>query len=136
VTDALDLDKGHPKANVWWVENRHRLPETHTHRTRSGGLHLLFRHTPRLRGTAGRIAPDIDRRGDGGYLIRRRGSPSALRSATCQSRPRAGSPVGQTEDPRRGEQAAWRRRSGDRTAATSAGALRRSEELALGSAQR
>jgi hypothetical protein len=67
--DALDLDKGHPEAGVWWAENRHRIPETRTHRTRSGGLHLLFRHTSALRCTAGRIAPGIDTRGDGGYLI-------------------------------------------------------------------
>ena len=67
--DALDLDKGHPEAGVWWAENRHRLPETRTHRTRSGGLHLLFSHTSALRCTAGRIAPGIDTRGDGGYLI-------------------------------------------------------------------
>jgi bifunctional DNA primase/polymerase-like protein len=67
--DVLDLDKGHPEAGVWWAENRHRIPETRTHRTRSGGLHLLFRHTSALRCTAGRIAPGIDTRGDGGYLI-------------------------------------------------------------------
>jgi hypothetical protein len=67
--DALDLDKGHPEAAAWWAENRNRLPKTRTHRTRSGGLHLLFRHTRTLRCTAGQIAPGIDTRGDGGYLI-------------------------------------------------------------------
>jgi hypothetical protein len=67
--DVLDLDKGHPEASAWWSENRHRLPATRTHRTRSGGLHLLFRHTSAVRCTAGRIAPGIDTRGDGGYLI-------------------------------------------------------------------
>jgi hypothetical protein len=67
--DALDLDKGHAEASLWWAENRHRLPATRTHRTRSGGLHLLFRHTYAVRCTVGRIAPGVDTRGDGGYLI-------------------------------------------------------------------
>jgi hypothetical protein len=39
------------------------------HRTRSGGLHLVFRHAPDIRCSAGRIAPGIDVRGDGGYII-------------------------------------------------------------------
>jgi hypothetical protein len=117
-------------------ENRKRLPETRTHRTRSGGLQLLFRCTPRLRCTARRIAPGVYKRCDGGHLNWRRSSPRVLPSGTFQSRPRAGSPVGHREDPRRGEQAAWGPRSGNRVAATSAGAPRLFEELALGSAQR
>jgi len=67
--DALDLDKGHPEATVWWGQQRNRLPKTRTHRTRSGGLHLVFRHNHGIRCTAGQIAPGIDTRGDGGYLI-------------------------------------------------------------------
>jgi hypothetical protein len=54
--DALDLDKGHSEANVWWAENRHRLPVTRSHRTRSGALHFLFRHTSALRCTDGSAA--------------------------------------------------------------------------------
>jgi len=54
--DALDLDRGHPEAGVRWAECRHRLPETRTHGTRSGDIHLLFRHTSALRCTAGSAA--------------------------------------------------------------------------------
>src|SRR5436309_3166419 len=42
--DALDLDSKHPEAHTWWKENRHRMPPTRVHRTRSRGLHLLFQH--------------------------------------------------------------------------------------------
>jgi hypothetical protein len=65
--DGLDLYKGHLEASVWWAENRHRLPETQTHRTLYGGLHLLLSHTSALRYTAGRIAHGIDKCGDRGY---------------------------------------------------------------------
>jgi hypothetical protein len=68
-TDALDLDRKHRHAVEWWAAHRDRLPITRVHRTRSGGLHLLFRHTPGLRCSAGRITPGIDVRGDGGYVI-------------------------------------------------------------------
>ena len=63
------------------------------------------------------------------------GSPRALRTGACRSRRRAEPPVGQGEDQRRSEQAAWGPRSGDTVAASSAGAPRRFKELALGSAQ-
>jgi hypothetical protein len=36
---------------------------------RSGGLHLLFQHADRLRSTASKIAPGVDTRGDGGYVV-------------------------------------------------------------------
>src|SRR5580700_1768530 len=40
--DALDIDSGkHPEAGHW-LQQREPI-ETRTHRTRSGGLHLLFR---------------------------------------------------------------------------------------------
>jgi hypothetical protein len=67
--DVLDLDRKHPEAGLWWTVNRHRLPVTRAHRTRSRGLHLLFQHTAGLRCTAGAIAPGVDTRGDGGYII-------------------------------------------------------------------
>lgn len=66
---ALDLDAKHPEARAWWAANRERLPATRAHRTRSGGLHLLFRHAPGLRCSAGRFALGVDVRADGGYLI-------------------------------------------------------------------
>jgi hypothetical protein len=67
--DILDLDRKHREAMVWWASHRDRLPVTRVHRTRSGGLHLLFQHAPDIRCSAGRIAPGIDVRGDGGYFI-------------------------------------------------------------------
>ena len=62
----LDLGKG---GDAWWTANRERLPPTRTHETRNGGLHLLFRHAPALRNTAGRLAPGVDTRGTGGYIV-------------------------------------------------------------------
>src|SRR5271168_3008733 len=64
--DALDLDAKHPEAAQWWTANRHRLPTT---RTRSGGLHLIFRHQPGVRCWIGRPVPGVDGRGDGGFAI-------------------------------------------------------------------
>jgi hypothetical protein len=45
------------------------LPATRVHRTRSGGLHLLFRHHAGLKCSVGRIATGVDVRADGGYVI-------------------------------------------------------------------
>jgi hypothetical protein len=67
--DALDLDRKHREPGAWWAANRHRLPETRVHRTRSGGLHLLFRHDSRLRCWTGRPVRGIDGRAAGGYIV-------------------------------------------------------------------
>jgi hypothetical protein len=68
--DVLDLDFGrHQEARDWWRENRHRIPRTRTHRTRSGGLHLLFQHDDRVHCTAGKIELGVDTRARGGYII-------------------------------------------------------------------
>ena len=45
------------------------LPRTLTVRTRSGGLHMLFRHVPGVTNSAGSLPEDIDVRGEGGYVI-------------------------------------------------------------------
>src|SRR5262249_43505748 len=67
--DVFDIDREHPEAAEWWKGNRHRVPRTRVHRTKSGGLHLVFRHAPGLRCWAARPVVGIDGRGDGGYAI-------------------------------------------------------------------
>jgi hypothetical protein len=67
--DVLDLDRKHPQAAEWWNAHRDSLPVTRVHRSRSGGLHLFFQHTPDMRCSASRIARGVDVRGDGGYVI-------------------------------------------------------------------
>jgi hypothetical protein len=68
--DTLDIDAPrHTEAAAWWQEIGRQLPPTRIHRTRSGGLHVLFRHEPGLRCWAGRPLSGIDGRADGGYII-------------------------------------------------------------------
>jgi hypothetical protein len=64
--DVLDLDAQHPEAKVWLQQNRERLPATRVHRSRSGGLHLVFEHASGLRCSNGRLARGIDTKGTGG----------------------------------------------------------------------
>ena len=66
----IDVRDGQP-GEVWLEANRYRLPATRTHMTRSGGQHLLFRQpaNANVRNSAGKIAPGVDVRGDGGYII-------------------------------------------------------------------
>lgn len=66
---VLDIDAKHPEASMWWTKHRDLLLPTWVVRTRSGGLHLWYRHVPGLRCSAGLIAPGIDVRADGGYII-------------------------------------------------------------------
>ena len=66
--DVLDIDQK-PQAREWWLENRQRIPPTYTHRTRSGGLHLLFLHAEGLRCSTSRIGVGIDVRADRGCAI-------------------------------------------------------------------
>jgi len=67
--DVLDIDEKHDAARAWWHDNISRRPVTRTFRTRSGGLHLYFRHAESVGCTTGKIAQGIDTRGDGGYII-------------------------------------------------------------------
>jgi hypothetical protein len=70
---AIDVDvKGGAPGMAWLSANRWRLlPETRWHETRSGGLHLLFKMPEgrTIRNSASRVAPGIDVRADGGYII-------------------------------------------------------------------
>jgi hypothetical protein len=66
---VIDIDLQHASAHRWLEDNRHRLPLTRTHRTRSGGLHLLFAPNDKVKCTASKLGPHIDTRGHGGYII-------------------------------------------------------------------
>jgi hypothetical protein len=66
---VLDIDKKHNPARVWWTEHRERLLPARVHRTRSGGLHLLYRHHPGLACSVSKLAHGVDVRADGGYVI-------------------------------------------------------------------
>jgi hypothetical protein len=66
--DVLDVDPRH-NGDAWLDKNLERIPPTSTHETRSGGFHLLFRHVDGIRNSAGKIAPGVDVRGEGGYVI-------------------------------------------------------------------
>jgi hypothetical protein len=67
---VIDVDPRHG-GNTWLSENQNRLPSTLTHRTPRGGEHLAFRVPPdvEIRNSQGRIAPGVDVRGTGGYVI-------------------------------------------------------------------
>jgi Bifunctional DNA primase/polymerase, N-terminal len=66
---VLDLDAKHDEACAWWMQHQHQIPTTRRFRTRSGGMHVYFRHQPGIGNTQGKIAPGVDTRGDGGYVI-------------------------------------------------------------------
>jgi hypothetical protein len=66
--DVLDVDPRHG-GDAWLAQHRGWLPITRTHTTRSGGLHFAFQHAPGLRCSAGKIAPGVDVRADGGFAI-------------------------------------------------------------------
>jgi hypothetical protein len=66
---VVDIDRKHPKAWEWWADNRDDFPTTRAHRTRSGGIHLLFGYASGIKCSVGQIAPGIDIRSDGGYII-------------------------------------------------------------------
>jgi hypothetical protein len=65
---VLDVDRGKGGGD-WWLANRDRLPATRLHRTRSGGIHAVFKHRTGLRNSVARIAPGIDVRAEGGYIV-------------------------------------------------------------------
>ena len=56
--DVLDLDPRHG-GDHWLDTHGDRLPATRTHRTRSGGLHFLFRHHGGIRNSQGKLRPEL-----------------------------------------------------------------------------
>jgi Bifunctional DNA primase/polymerase, N-terminal len=66
--DCLDVDPRNGGAS-WFDANFDALPLTRCHQTQSGGIHLLFKPAAGLRCTSGRIAPGVDVRAKGGYVI-------------------------------------------------------------------
>jgi Bifunctional DNA primase/polymerase, N-terminal len=66
---VLDIDAKHSAAQLWWRTHHARLLPTRVYLTRSGGLHLYFRHRDGIRNSQGRICPGVDTRGDGGFAV-------------------------------------------------------------------
>jgi hypothetical protein len=67
---VIDVDSGrHLEAQAWLERVSPDLPPTRWHATKSGGWHILFKHRPGQRNTAGKLARGVDTRGDGGYII-------------------------------------------------------------------
>ena len=66
--DILDIDPKHDGL-AWWEKHQASVPTTRVHRTRSGGLHVLFRAYPSVRNSQSIIARGVDTRGVGGYMI-------------------------------------------------------------------
>jgi hypothetical protein len=69
--NVLDIDVSDDVDGFAALERLGPVPDTTQVRTPRGGLHVWFRHDPDrpLRCSAGKLAPGIDTRGDGGYVI-------------------------------------------------------------------
>ena len=66
----IDVDvKDGRQGDTWLSNNSSRIASTRTSSTRSGGVHLWYLHAHGVRNSASRIAPGVDVRGDGGYVI-------------------------------------------------------------------
>jgi hypothetical protein len=69
---VVDVDaKNDGLAQMEALEKKHGdLPKTVIARTGGGGAHVFLKHPGRrIRNTAGRVAPGIDIRGDGGFIV-------------------------------------------------------------------
>lgn len=65
---VVDVDGD--ESQQWLEDNGHNLagPEVQTQRE-EGGWHIWFAHVDGLKNSAGKVAPGIDERGDGGYVV-------------------------------------------------------------------
>lgn len=66
---VVDVDAKHQSALDWYARHEARLQPTRTHRTHSGGLHLVFGDCEGIKCTVSQIATGVDTRGIGGYII-------------------------------------------------------------------
>lgn len=64
----LDIDPRNG-GHVWLEQNRHRIPQTRTHTTRSGGWHFFFLWPADRRVGNRKPAEGVDIKGEGGYAI-------------------------------------------------------------------
>jgi hypothetical protein len=87
--DVLDIDPRHD-GHLWEQENAGLLPETRVHTTMGGGRHYLFRHCSGVTNSAGKVAPGVDVRGEGGYII----IPPSPGYEVVEDRPLAPWPLG------------------------------------------
>ena len=67
VSDVLVLDVDGPEGEAELKKYRH--PATPTSRTAGGGLHLYFRHPEQYVRTGIRVAPGLDVKASGGYVV-------------------------------------------------------------------
>jgi hypothetical protein len=65
--DVVDVDPRH--GGDQWLDANQQLMATRWHKTRQGGVHLLFRHRDGMRGSVSKIAPGVDVRADGNYIV-------------------------------------------------------------------
>ncbi|MDY0307429.1 MAG: bifunctional DNA primase/polymerase [Desulfovibrionaceae bacterium] len=89
---VLDVDLPDGPASLAALENEHGpLPRTWTARTGSGGEHRYFRlpENQEIRNSASKLAPGLDVRGEGGYVI---APPTPGYSWTSQGAPLADAP--------------------------------------------
>ena len=67
--DVLDIDIKHDAARAWLARAEAMIPPTRTFRTRSGGVHLYFRHADGVANSQSKLARGVDTRGTGGYIV-------------------------------------------------------------------
>ena len=67
---VLDIDvKAGKRGDDWLLSNLDRLLPARVHQTISGGCHLLYRHRAGVKNSVSVIAPGVDVRAEGGYII-------------------------------------------------------------------
>jgi hypothetical protein len=64
---VIDIDVKHGPC-AWHEKNEHLLTNTRRHTTPSNGFHYLFSTDLILKNSAGRLAPGVDTRGEGGHI--------------------------------------------------------------------